>query len=296
MMGDPKDNNPRSVYRYHKVNITRPFWLSKFKVTHGMWNAYQKVVLTKEDNALGGMKRVHCVRSEEIPAFCEWLTKRCRSSLPPKYVVRRPTEAEWEYALKANVTDPNDPYVRMYNAGIIYDIRDGVSYFAFPEVKDYVATWLHDAKPRLQSSGLWGVKEAEEVQEKAHIGRHSRIGAQILGMEVGTKSPNAWGLYDMVGNRGEIVEDMLDRSLVQMVNNSWNRRDQSAICYEPEETDPLHLAPRNSAKKGCLARGGFKNFGWMATASGKFDVGLSTQLPFRLCIGPDLMKEKGFKK
>ena len=87
-----------------------------------------------------------------------------------------------------------------------------------------------------------------------------------------------------------------DRSLIQRVNYSWKRRDQVVLCYETEETDPLPSAPRNSAQKGCLARGGVGTFGWMATAAGKFDVTLSTQLPFRLCFGPDLMKEKGLKK
>ena len=291
MMGDPKDNSPRSAYRYHKVYITRPFWLSKFKVTHGMWNAYQKVSLTKEDNALGGMKRVHVATPEEMDAFCEWLTKRFRSNLPPKYVIRIPTEAEWEYACKANVTDSADPYFRMCNLSpdgfaYIIDSRSNSAHLAFPEVTDYVATWLYDAYPRLQSAGLFDATKEEKPN-------HIRMAAGVYGTEVGTKKPNAWGFYDMVGNCGEITADTMDQSLIKGNGwNIWDRRNTEAICYEAEETDPLHLAPQGASGKRWLVRGGNKTFGWRTSASGKdfhYHRGI---IPFRLCIGPDLLAEK----
>ena len=306
MMGDPKDDSPRSAYRYHKVNITRPFWLSKFKVTHGMWNAYQKVSLTKEDNALGGMKRVHCVKVEEADAFCEWLTKRCRSSLPPKYVVRLPTEAEWEYALRANVTDPNDPYVRMFQHrrgggdGYVYEMRaDGTAWFAFPELKDFIVTLPLDVKPRLQAAGLWGSEG--EAAEKGYSNDKSAGKSQgaffgrIQGMEVGTKKPNAWGLFDMAGNKGEMVFDTVDFSHIPRAGMSFRYRDQDGLCYAEEETDPLHLALRSVQRCTNIRRGGYSAGGWWVTLSGK-TFSFSTPIPFRLCIGPDLMKEKRLGK
>ena len=297
MMGKEGDDNPRSVYRYHKVNITRPFWLSKYKVTHGMWNAYQKVTLTKEDHALGGMRRVHCVSSAEAEAFCEWVTKRFRSSLPKGYVVRLPTEAEWEYACMANVGDPNDSYVRM---GTVFQGLTSVSesleqMFVFPEVMNYAVTFLVDAKPRLEAAGVWSAKDEAKLKTYLGVKARSGVGAMFNGMEVGTKKPNVWGLYDMVGNLGEIVADALDKSLVQFNDRkSWNRRDQNALCYETEETDPLHFASQD-AKRVMLRRGGTQYWGWAATVGDKHFCE-RYPCPFRLCIGPDLMKEKGFKK
>ena len=295
MMGMKGDDNPRSVYRYHKVNITRPFWLSKYKVTHGMWNAYQKVTLTKEDHALGGMRRVHCAntrnRNREADMFCAWLTKRCRSNLPKDYVVRLPTEAEWEYALKANVTDPTDPYVRICDLkNNVYRYYDATLQLAFPEVKDCLVVWPLDVKPRLQAAGLWTTQNEEDQSRIVVTSSGSKIRGKIfydtLGTEVGTKKPNSWGLFDMLGNRGELVLDT--------VSCVWhNGGDQDALCYAEEETDPLRMAEGPTLY---FWRGGSGAHGWWVPSPFAASPCYDGEYPFRLCIGPDLMKEKGLKK
>ena len=296
MMGKEGDDNPRSIYRYHKVNITRPFWLSKYKVTHGMWNAYRKVTLTKEDHALGGMKRVHCVRPVEAEAFCEWMTKRFHSSLPKGYVVRLPTEAEWEYALKANVAVPDDPYIRIWDKrSYCYRmLKDGVAFLAFPEVKDYLVVWSLDIKPRLKAAGLWTAESDETERQVCKRGGDWEKLLNIYGTEVGTKKPNVWGLFDMLGNLGELTLDVVDASRIPSGDGGRKKwEDQEAISYEEVETDPLRRTPQNIRGKN-LFRGGHINFGWGVNPYAKnLDYVIH---PFRLCVGPDLMKEKGFKK
>ncbi len=276
MMGNKfVQNRPRSIWMYHKVNFTRPFWLSKFKVTHGMWNAYKRVNLTKEDQVLGGMNRVHFATLQEAEAFCEWATKRFRSNLPPGYVVRFPTNAEWEYAYRANVTDETDPYVQ--------------SWARKPnEVEDLAITvsWDKEVFPKLNAAGV------------------KFDATRVFGAAVGTKRPNAWGLYDMVGNGSEYLLDRVDCGLlkdgkgVSLAGRSgypdWF--DQDAVRIEETETDPLWWCSGEQArnlKRGSGARVNGRWTGHPAILSLCFGL---HPFPFRLCIGPDLVKEKGFKK
>ena len=111
----------------------------------------------------------------------------------------------------------------------------------------------------------------------------------------GTKKLNAWGLFDMLGNRGELMLDIIDRSRVPREGNRARWEDQDAVCYADVETDPLRYVPQDvNGKSLCFSRGGHVNFGWAVCPRSKnFPYKDS---PFRLCIGPDLMKEKGFRK
>ena len=83
--------------------------------------------------------------------------------------------------------------------------------------------------------------------------------------------------------------DMIDASRVRVIDHAKQWQDQDAVCYADVEADPLRRGGQN------LIRGGFAAFGWWVYPRQRnFAAGQPN--PFRLCIGPDLMKEKGLKK
>lgn len=178
MMGKKGDDDKNSPTRYHKVKITRPFWMSKYKVTHGIWKNYQKIELTNEDNILGGWMRVHMDDPLKIEEFLQWLNRRSfRLCMPKGYVFRLPTEAEWEYVLRANVCEETDPY---------YQILCG------------------------NNEGVFVIcSEAGDARLKDRDGILPRFDYEIRGVAVGAKKANNWGFYDLIGNGGSLTMDVL---------------------------------------------------------------------------------------
>jgi formylglycine-generating enzyme required for sulfatase activity len=98
MSTDPDHNSDETA---HKVEITRPFWLGKYEVTRGEWLAVMKPALadTKDDQL-----PMTNVSWEEAQVFCRKLNERERSAdrLPNNYEYSLPTEAQWEYACRAD--------------------------------------------------------------------------------------------------------------------------------------------------------------------------------------------------
>lgn len=89
------------------------------------------------------------------------------------FVYRLPTEAEWEYAARAGTTDQY--------AGSLHDMA-----------------WYNDGQAAARGSG-------------AFQNENSPVGLLIPETHpVATKSPNAWGIYDMRGNVAEWVQDFYD--------------------------------------------------------------------------------------
>lgn len=257
----------KNAVKPHRVTITRPFWLSKYKVTKELWDAFQKAELTEYDKVMGGMKVPQPVSYFEAMEFCDWLTKRFRSKLPSNYIVRLPTEAEWEYACKAGESGENVPY---------YD-WDNIKQFSVQAA---------DVRKRAENTKL-------NLDDKHDW--------EFMPIEVGTKKPNAFGFYDILGNGFELTLDSFDPSLAKKPNdvfNDGNNGNQTALVYAEKEIDPIrffrimpnalsvlrgaefnNMEPSLYSKRGCRlhTRG----------------VGVQTTC-FRLCIGPDLMKEKGY--
>ena len=89
----------------HEVTV-QPFFMGKFPVTQGQWNAV--VFLPKVERDLkadpakfkGGNRPVERVSWEEAREFCYRLSKQTRKEY------RLPSEAEWEYACRAGTTTP----------------------------------------------------------------------------------------------------------------------------------------------------------------------------------------------
>jgi len=89
----------------HPVTLTRDFWLGKYEVTQG---EYEAVMGKNPSHFKGDSNRpVEKLTYLDAQAYCSALTKRESQAgrLPPGYAYRLPTEAEWEYACRAGTTN-----------------------------------------------------------------------------------------------------------------------------------------------------------------------------------------------
>jgi formylglycine-generating enzyme required for sulfatase activity len=213
--------------------------------------------------------------------YCKHLNRRYKAKLPKGYVLRLPTEAEWEYALKANASDFSDPYV-MYLQG---------SYAEKKEAEESIMVQDEDCEKWL--SGFEALTEDDRKWAK-----------EILLCPVGTKKPNQWGLYDMLSNGAEMTLDTLWEDAA--LHRYYTHDIKDEIKYAEEEVDPLRIGelderfkPKGGNRINSIIRGsqlqekrfvGDVNFKKFYPCDIKNN--LLPSVSFRLCIGPDLVNEK----
>jgi len=93
---------PAHVKPAHQVTFSYSFRMGRYEVTQ---RQYRQFLLEDAYGDASKMsaneKPVRNVSWYDAKAFCRWLTRRDRGRLPPGYVWRLPTEAEWEYACRA---------------------------------------------------------------------------------------------------------------------------------------------------------------------------------------------------
>ncbi len=178
-MGSPKEEPGRgSDEAPHLVKLTAGYWLGKYEVTQGQWEAVMESNPSNFAEA-GNNAPVEKVSWKSAIEFCQKLTERegTAGRLAPGYEYTLPTEAQWEFACRAGRVKA------LYTGDLtIAGERNG------PEL-DAMA-WY---------GGNSGVDYEEGYDSSSWVEKqfeHNRAGTH----EVGLKQPNAWGFHDMIGN------------------------------------------------------------------------------------------------
>jgi formylglycine-generating enzyme required for sulfatase activity len=179
LMGSPEDEPGRdSDERQHRVTLTQGFHLQTTEVTQDQWQAVMGYNPSYFQEC-GGDCPVENVSWEHVQEFIRRL-----NVLAGGEVFRLPTEAEWEYAARAGTTTAiyNGPMeiLGQRNAPVL----DPIAWYGGNSGVEYPGGW---------DSSEWPEKQYD----------HKRAGAHPVGL----KTPNDWGLYDMIGNVWEWCGD-----------------------------------------------------------------------------------------
>ena len=263
--GDRSDVNFR-----HKVNITRPFWIARYQTTKRLYDTFRKVrEMSDEEKAYGGMDSpVGGIPRGAINDFCTFLTVQNKSRIPEGYVFRLPTDAEWEYALNANCEDPEDPYVKFKNGD--------------RSVEAEISVTLKDVNDVRAQHGI------APISEKDWVGPV---------FAVGTKRPNVWGLYDMLGNGSEMVLDTLPLNAVKIEYGEGRIARENVHNYQDEETDPLRFSGTENVLLVLRGRPRWTRFAaswYCRTVRIEYPRWSSGQV-FRVALAPDILAERNAK-
>ncbi len=131
-----------------EVTISKPFLMSAWPVTRGLWRQFRPHALPKSGDRLADEVPIAQINREDALAFCEFLS--ARDGL--RY--RLPTEAEWEYASRGGIEGAPHP---------------------------------------------WGHEEPDAT----HCNWDDSFGVPVA-----SYPPNAYGLFEMVGNTREWTADV----------------------------------------------------------------------------------------
>ena len=259
------DGERRDPQFRHRVNLPRPFWIAKYQTTKRLYNTFRRInSMTDEEKLYGGMDVPHGGLSRrDMEDFCAFLTSRNKDRLPKGYVFRLPTDAEWEYALNANCDDPADPYVRFRNGDI--------------SAKDEIAVSRRQVNELRTANGLRPIKDGQGTV-----------------FAVGTKRPNAWGIYDMLGNGQEYILDTIPEDAVHRSFGEGAFNGTYDFGYADEETEPVRHV--NDVNGLVITRGGVRYRRFGASWYGRTVVAPSSHwnghYVFRIALAPDILGER----
>jgi formylglycine-generating enzyme required for sulfatase activity len=161
----------------HKVILTEGYWLADSECTQQLWSA---VMGTNESKFGDNPQRpVERVSWDSVQQFLEKLNGHVGAS-----IFRLPTEAQWEYACRAGTMTAT------YIGGIDYVGRCNAP------ILDEIAWYMGNSGHGWQGAKGYGWDSSKWIEKQYD---HTLAGT----WPVKQKKPNAWGLYDMIGNVSE---------------------------------------------------------------------------------------------
>lgn len=166
-MGSPADNGNSDERPQHRV-IVKSFYMGKYEVTQSQWQA---VMNNNPSYFKGNNLPVEMVSWDDAIAFIAQLNLQNDG-----YSYRLPTEAEWEYACRAGTSE-----------GFAVDLEAVAWYGSNSGRRRLDAAALRRTSPENYYTEIW----------KYYVQTHP----------VGTKLPNSFGLFDMLGNVFEWCQD-----------------------------------------------------------------------------------------
>lgn len=216
-MGSNNWMMPSSFAPAHSVQITKPFFISRFETTQALWisNMGSNPSAMPTDDQVP----VNNVSCEDIALFLETLNAATHMTRPAGFAFRLPTEAEWEWATRGETRDAlfafGDNAERLPLYGHSYGVQCpqpvGTCYpnrFGLHDTYGNVAEWVQDwfepyatesqtdpqgpkiGVDRIYRGGYWGTApEMCNHFERGHAPDHrsDKIGFRLVLAETSSK-------------------------------------------------------------------------------------------------------------
>ena len=183
MMGsDDGEPGERPVRR---VVIREGFYMGRYEVTQAQWRALMGTTVKQQREKVGSDSPLAGEGDDYPMYYVSWddaqeFVKKLNAQ-NDAFLYRLPTEAEWEYASRAGTTENNAA-----NLG-------SVAWYA-----------NNSGKQQIDAAEIFQTEPDEYVKRIAENGGQTH--------PVGQKQPNAFGLYDMLGNLWEWCRDYYHES------------------------------------------------------------------------------------
>ena len=239
------ENPPTHKKPTHKVEITRPYWMTKYCITIQQWREFAEhdcegIVPRTVEKAFHDYPVCVSFSRNKWDAYCRFLNRRYGHLLPKGYEFRLPTEAEYEWAL---LGEKNACLRDM-------DLRAFDSWQTDPK-KDFEKLWERRKLPKFipyVTEGMVGDRNVWSC--RWYVGGRTR--------------PSVFGIHDlMVHFRNVAVLDTFDIRNIALPDGK-NTSDAAKLIgaefqYNPTETDPVryagqlaHIALRRWGTSRCI--------------------------------------------